>query len=129
MGCQQSNTAGPPAKGTIKGVGQTERMVSRAHRVEQKLRQKEQPSSKANSTASNTSVASTAAGSATAGGSGPKLNSIGQLMPEEVVRRTHSSILTESMTLGTAGSGIKLEVGGCRSSGLMMRVSVTLLKA
>jgi hypothetical protein len=105
MGCQQSTAATGPPKG-VKGVGQTERMVSRAHRVEQKqLQQKGEPPNNSKANSSNTSVAST-----TIVGTGPKLNSIGQLMPEEVVRRTHSSILTESMRLGTEGSEIIVEV-------------------
>ena len=109
MGCQQSSpaaaAAAAPRRTPIKGVGQTERMVSRAHRVQQKL----QAANDNNNNAGSTSNASSANSNINISAP-PKLDPSGHLMPEEVVRRTQCSIFSKKVTLGTLEHPILMEV-------------------
>lgn len=125
MGCQQSTpVAGGSSKNKhpIKGVGQTERMVSRAARVEQKLRlqQRQQQQSKAATATATAAINNSTTDASTTNSTGdpvvakqqglPKLDASGHLLPEEVVRRTQCSILTKTTTLGTVEHPIEVEV-------------------
>ena len=86
MGCQQS---APVERKPIVGVGQTERLVSRAERIKRQQSGKGKSSDRLPP---------------------PKLDACGNLMPEEVVKRTNSSITCKEVILGTKGSPINIEV-------------------
>lgn len=80
-------------KRPVQGVGQTERQISRANRLKQEKKASSNP----------------------AFGDGankvpPKLDESGRLMPEEVVRRSQSSITTKTMILGTPEHEIRVDV-------------------
>jgi len=78
-------------RGRIKGVGQTERLVSRAERIKQKK-------------------AAAAAAAGTKAVEAPKLNGSGHLTMEEVVKRTSSSVVTRDLLVGTKEEPIHVEV-------------------
>jgi hypothetical protein len=97
MGCQHS----VPEKRAVVGVGQTERMVSRAARVQVNP--------------GNQSIIVPAgylpnAKAAAKGGAPPRLDDVGHLLPEEVVRRTVSAIKNKDLTLGMPDNPIRVEV-------------------
>ena len=91
MGCQQSSLV--ESHDHITAVGQTERLQSRAARIQQRQEKESTPENVPDSLKTS-----------------PKLNEKGHLMPEEVVRRTQCSILTQKHTLGTAEYPIQIEV-------------------
>jgi hypothetical protein len=98
MGCTQSTikkeeavtveNEDEPKK--MSAVGATERLVSRAHRIQAKMNSTNGVSSEVKAP--------------------PKLDECGNLMIEEIVRRTNSSIFTETMTLGTQEYPIHVKV-------------------
>ena len=81
MGCTNSKEDYHDPNKQIQGVGATERLVSRADR----LKEKQNPPA-------------------------PKLDESGRLMPEEVVKRSTSSIVSKILELGTPEEPITLEV-------------------
>ena len=91
MGCANSKEekAALDAR-SVQGVGQTERMKSRAQRLKEK---------KANDNAGTSS-----------GLEPPKLDDSGKLTAEEVVKRSTSSITSKILELGTDSHKITVEV-------------------
>lgn len=86
MGCEQSTPVHAESQQqnqSLKGVGQTERLVSRAERIKSKK---------------------------SGGAPAPKLDTAGKLMPEEIARRTESSPTTVTATLGTKENPVTVEV-------------------
>jgi len=82
-------------RSSLKGVGQTERLVSRSVRIQNKNKQskkQQQPPSSQKKLPS------------------PQLNGSGHLTTEEVVRRTSSSVVTKELLLGSPKDPIHLEV-------------------
>ena len=88
MGCTNSKEDYHDPNKQIQGVGATERLVSRADRLKEKQK----------------------AGQAAANPPAPKLDESGRLMPEEVVKRSTSSIVSKILELGTPEEPITLEV-------------------
>jgi DNA invertase Pin-like site-specific DNA recombinase len=113
MGCQQStplhNTplqigkqvggGGDAPKKRIAGIGQTERLLSA-----QLKRQQQQAQMQASNTTATVSLDVDEEVSKEA----PKLNPDGTMKPEEVVRRTSSSLQTSSIALGNKEKGGKV---------------------
>lgn len=97
MGCGQSTLLVEEDEPKMSAVGATERLVSRAHRIQAKM-------DSGSGTSSTTPTTNTSTKSL------PKLDESGKLMIEEIVRRTNSSIFTESMTLGTKQYPIHVKV-------------------
>jgi len=89
--------------GPITGVGQTERMVSRAARIKKKL---------AAQKAKQQAAADGGGGGGVAASDPPRLDGSGHLTMEEVVRRTSSSVVTQELIVGTKEEPIHIEVCG-----------------
>jgi hypothetical protein len=116
MGCQQSV---PEKSRKVFAVGGTERMASRAARarVQTSNTAAALSTTTSNSAANSHSMAFHTNGNgnspATANSSKqshPKLDSVGHLLPEEVVRRTSSAIKTKEVLLGMPDNPIQVEV-------------------
>ena len=84
--------AGDELQRSIKAVGQSERLMSRSARIQQK---------KAAAAGKSTAVKQPAP---------PKLDDSGHLTTEEVVRRTSSSVVTQTLMVGTKQEPIHVEV-------------------
>jgi hypothetical protein len=121
MGCQQSV---PEKSRQVFAVGGTERMASRAARVQTANTADKQPATyKYNVTASQSMVHHHHSNNGHGNGNGnispasaihkqspPKLDFEGHLLPEEVVRRTSSAIKTKEVLLGMPDNPIQVEV-------------------
>lgn len=113
MGCQQSV---PEKSRTAFAVGGTERMASRAARVQTANTAAALSSSGAvtfNSVSAsmvNYGHGNTSPASAISKQNPPKLDAVGHLLPEEVVRRTCSAIRTKEVLLGMPDNPIQVEV-------------------
>jgi hypothetical protein len=108
MGCQQS----VPEKTKIFAVGGTERMASRAARVQTASTAatlSKTPNSVASSSVMHMHSIGTSNGVAS-NPSPPKLDAVGHLLPEEVVRRTSSAIKTKDVLLGMPDNPIRVQV-------------------
>jgi len=102
MGCQQSTPL--QTQQPIKGVGQTERLKSRAQRLidaKSSSSSSAKPLDGANQKLTVTTELEQ---------SPPKLDASGHLLPEEVVRRTSSSVVNSQTVLGTEDRQIAMEV-------------------
>ena len=108
MGCTTSQDA-VATKRPVTAVGQTERMVTRAKRAKAK------ESRLSDSVRSNTSRLSNGSRPFKKEAPDPpkpppKLDESGHLMPEEVVRRSMSSVTSKRLELGTPEHPIFIEV-------------------
>lgn len=104
MGCQQS--VPEQQSRPVKGVGQTERLVNRAQRI------KEASSRALKHISSSENLEASGCARDIEKPTPPKLDSSGNLMPEEVVRRTSSSITNASAMLGTNENAVDVRVSG-----------------
>jgi hypothetical protein len=115
MGCQQSV---PEKSRKVFAVGGTERMASRAARAQV---QTSSTAAALSTTTSNSAASHSIAFHTNGNGnslatansskqSHPKLDSVGHLLPEEVVRRTSSAIKTKEVLLGMPDNRIQVEV-------------------
>jgi hypothetical protein len=112
MGCQQS--APEKTTRTVFAVGGTERMASRAARVQTAETMANSTGTTRVNSANTASMVNYSNGISPAAvirkQSPPKLDAVGHLLPEEVVRRTSSAIKTKEVLLGMPDNPIQVEV-------------------
>ena len=101
---QHSPTSTADPRSSLKGVGQTERLVSRSVRIQNKNKSKKQQQQSSQPSSPKQPL--------------PQLNGSGHLTTEEVVRRTSSSVVTKELLLGSQKDPIHLEV--CRRRSLCL---------